>query len=66
VFPTVARWFVLDARESVDKCVQVRAALRCVIPYVLERMLYVVGYRGTFLRWVGGLSVEVGKWIDDS
>jgi hypothetical protein len=35
VLPTVARWFVLDARETVDNFVQVRAALRCVIPYVL-------------------------------
>jgi hypothetical protein len=35
VLPTVARWFVLDAREAVDSCVQVRAALRCVTPYVL-------------------------------
>jgi hypothetical protein len=35
VLLTVARWFVLDARETVDNVVQVRAALRCVIPYVL-------------------------------
>jgi hypothetical protein len=35
VLPTVARWFVLDARETVDSCIQVRAALRCVTPYVL-------------------------------
>jgi hypothetical protein len=35
VLPTVAQWFVLDARETVDNCVQVRAALRCVTPYVL-------------------------------
>jgi hypothetical protein len=35
VLPTVARWFVLDARETMDSCVQVRAALRCVTPYVL-------------------------------
>jgi hypothetical protein len=35
VLPTVARWFALDAREIVDNFVQVRAALRCVIPYVL-------------------------------
>jgi hypothetical protein len=26
VLPTVAQWFVLDARETVDSCVQVRAA----------------------------------------
>jgi hypothetical protein len=32
---TVARWFVLVARETVDSCVQIRAALRCVTPYVL-------------------------------
>jgi hypothetical protein len=32
VLPTVAQWFVLDARETVDNCVQVRAALRCVTP----------------------------------
>jgi hypothetical protein len=35
VLPTVDQWFVLDARETVDGCVQVRAALRCVTPYVL-------------------------------
>jgi hypothetical protein len=35
VLPTVARWFALDAREIVDNFVQVRAALRCVIPYIL-------------------------------
>jgi hypothetical protein len=35
VLSTVARWFVLNAREAVDSCVQVRAALRCVTPYVL-------------------------------
>jgi hypothetical protein len=35
VLPTVALWFVLDARETVDSRVQVRAALRCVTPYVL-------------------------------
>jgi hypothetical protein len=42
---TVARWFVLDARETVDSGLQVRAALRCVTPYVLSRVLYVVGYK---------------------
>jgi hypothetical protein len=35
MLPTVARWFVPDARETVDSCVQVRAALRCITPYVL-------------------------------
>jgi hypothetical protein len=43
---TVARWFMLEARETGDNLVQVWAALRCVIPYVLEWILYVVGYRG--------------------
>jgi hypothetical protein len=46
VLPTVARWFVLDARETVDNLVQVRTALRCVTPYVLVQIFYVVGYRG--------------------
>jgi hypothetical protein len=46
VLSTVARWFVLNAREIVDSCVQVRAALRCVTPYVLAGMLYAVGYKG--------------------
>jgi hypothetical protein len=32
VLPTVARWFVPDARETVDNLVQVWAALRCVHP----------------------------------
>jgi hypothetical protein len=46
VLPTVARWFMLGAREIVDNDVQVRAALRCVTPYVLARVLYVMGYKG--------------------
>jgi hypothetical protein len=46
VLPTVAQWFVLDAREIVNNGLQVQAALRCVIPYVLARMLYVTGYKG--------------------
>jgi hypothetical protein len=46
VLSTVARRFVLNARETVDNCVQVRAALRCVTPYVLAGMLYVAGYKG--------------------
>jgi hypothetical protein len=46
VLSTVARWFVLNAREIVDSCVQVRAALRCVTPYVLAGMLQAVGYKG--------------------
>jgi ABC-type phosphate transport system permease subunit len=44
--PTVARWFVLGAREIVDNDVHVRAALKCVTPYVLVRVLYVMGYKG--------------------
>jgi hypothetical protein len=35
VLSIVARWFALDARETVDNFVQVWAALKCVIPYVL-------------------------------
>jgi hypothetical protein len=46
VLSTVARWFVLDARESVGSGLQVRAALICVTPYVLARVIYVVGYKG--------------------
>jgi hypothetical protein len=46
VLPTVAKWFVPDARETVDNGLQVRGALKCVIPYVLSRMLYVTGYKG--------------------
>jgi hypothetical protein len=45
VLPTVARWFVPDERETVDNLVQVRAALRCVTPYVLAWILFVVGYK---------------------
>jgi hypothetical protein len=46
VLPTVARWFVPDARETVDNLVQVRAASRCVTPYVLVWIFCVVGYKG--------------------
>jgi hypothetical protein len=45
VLLTVARWFTLGTREIVDSFVQVRAALRCVTPYVLACVLYVVGYK---------------------
>jgi hypothetical protein len=45
VLSTVAQWFMLDAREIVDNGLQVRAALKCVTPYVLARVLYVVGYK---------------------
>jgi hypothetical protein len=46
VLPTIARWFVLGAREIVDNDVQVQAALRCVTPYVLAGMLYAMSYKG--------------------
>jgi hypothetical protein len=46
VLPTISRWFVPDARETVDNRVQVQAALRCVIPYVLVWIFCVVGYNG--------------------
>ena len=46
VLSIVARWFVPGAREIVDNDVQVRAALRCVTPYVLVGMLYAMGYKG--------------------
>jgi hypothetical protein len=46
VLSTVAQWFVLVARETVDNGLQVRAALKCITPYVLARVLYVVDYKG--------------------
>jgi hypothetical protein len=46
VLSTVARRFVLNARETVDNCVQVWAALRCVTPYVMAGMLYAASYKG--------------------
>jgi hypothetical protein len=46
VLQTVARWFMLDARETVDNLVQVRATLRCVTPYILVWIFCVVGYKG--------------------
>jgi hypothetical protein len=45
VLSTVAQWFVPVARETIDNGLQVRAALKCVTPYVLARVLYVVGYK---------------------
>jgi hypothetical protein len=45
MLPIVARWFALDAREIMDNFVQVRAALRCVTPYILAGILCVVGYK---------------------
>jgi hypothetical protein len=58
VLPTVARWFVPDARETVDNFVQVWAALRRVIPYILAWILCVVGYKG-ILKDVRELS----RWL---
>jgi hypothetical protein len=49
VLSTVAQWFVPVARETVDNGLQVRAALKCVTPYVLARVLYVVGYKVVLL-----------------
>jgi hypothetical protein len=49
VLPTVSRWFVLGAREIVDNDVQVRAALRCVTPYVLAGMIYAMSLQGSSL-----------------
>jgi hypothetical protein len=46
VLPTVARRFMPDAQETVDNLVHVRAALRCVTPYVLVWIFYVADYRG--------------------
>jgi hypothetical protein len=45
VLPTVAKWFVLDARGTMDSGLQVRAALKCVTPYVLARVFYLVVYK---------------------
>jgi hypothetical protein len=52
VLPTVARWFVLGAREILDSDVQVGAALRCITPYVLAGMLCAMSYKG------GSLALE--------
>jgi hypothetical protein len=49
VLPTVARWFVLGAREIVDNDVHVQAALRCITPYVLAGMLYEMSLQGSSL-----------------
>jgi hypothetical protein len=45
VLSTVVQWFVLVARETTYNDLQVRAALKCVIPYVLARVLYMVSYK---------------------
>jgi hypothetical protein len=49
VLSTVDQWFVPDARETVDKDLQVRAALKCVTPYVLERVLLCGGLQESSL-----------------
>ena len=60
VLLTVTQWFVLDARETVDDFLQVRAALRCVTPYFLVWI---------FMWWVtGGFSSmkdarEWSRWL---
>jgi hypothetical protein len=46
---TVAQWFVRDARETTGDFVLVRATLRCVTPYFLVWIFYVVGYKGDLL-----------------
>jgi hypothetical protein len=51
VLSTVAQRFMPVARETGDNGLQVRAALKCVTPYVLARVLYVVGYKGVL--WCG-------------
>jgi hypothetical protein len=35
VLLTVTQWFVREAREMTGDFLQVRAALRCIIPYFL-------------------------------
>jgi hypothetical protein len=57
VLLTVARWFMLGAREIVDNDVQVRAALRCVTPYVLRGSALYDGLQGSSLVLV---NVESG------
>jgi hypothetical protein len=60
VLLTVARWFVLSARETVDNFLQVRATWRGVIPYFLVWI---------FMWWVtGGFSSmkdarEQSRWL---
>ena len=49
VLLTVAQWFVRDAREKVGNFLQVWAALRCITPYFLVWIFYVVGYKGSLL-----------------
>jgi hypothetical protein len=60
VLPTVARWFMLGAREVVDNFIQVWPAWRGVTPYFLVRL---------FMWWVTGeLSSmkdarELSRWL---
>jgi hypothetical protein len=62
VLSTVARWFVRGAREIVDNDVQVRAALRCVTPYVLARVLYAMVTREFSSA---GKHRERGGWLSN-
>jgi hypothetical protein len=50
VSQTVAKWFVPDARGTMDNVLQVRAALRCVTPYVLASLLCVMGYKVALIK----------------
>jgi hypothetical protein len=61
VLPTVARWFVPDARETVDNLVQVRAALRGVIPYVLVWIFFVWWVTREFSSMED--TRELSKWL---
>jgi hypothetical protein len=60
VLLTVARWFVLGARETIDNFLQIQAAWRGVIPYFLVWI---------FMWWVtGGFSSmkdarEWSRWL---
>jgi hypothetical protein len=57
---TVTQWFVRDARETVDAFLQVRATLRCVMPYFLVWI---------FMWWVTRemsnreKASEVSRWL---
>jgi hypothetical protein len=46
---TVTQWFVRDTRETAGDFLQFWAALRCVTPYFLVWIFYVVGYKGSLL-----------------
>jgi hypothetical protein len=44
------------------QCLQVRAASRCVTPYVLASMLCVMGYKGALVKnWGGWLSSRIDR-----